>query len=184
MTVSRREGRRSLSAYGSHARGVRVMFVGERTVPSHRASSNREWERAALIGGAAFALALLSPLVRSGGSGGWKASTRASPAEGDGEQVPAQRSGGERDGMKRKPSIGSLETVSLEEAIAYLEHSSGDEVTAAVALAWDRNRLDGSLSAPDDAEVHHALFLLCRARGMRPPSFDAMRVELRRRVAA
>ena len=37
---------------------------------------------------------------------------------------------------------------------------------------------------PDDAEVHHAYFLLCRARGMLPPSFDEMRVELRRRVAA
>jgi hypothetical protein len=86
--------------------------------------------------------------------------------------------------MTRKPSIKSLETVSLEEAVAYLEQSSGDELDAAYTLAWDRNRLDGSLAAPDEAEVHHALFLLCRARGKHPPSFDEMRVELRRRVAA
>ncbi|HEY8039931.1 MAG TPA: hypothetical protein VIF15_09070 [Polyangiaceae bacterium] len=86
--------------------------------------------------------------------------------------------------MRRKPSIKSLETVSLEEANAYLDHAGGDELNAANALAWDRNRLDGSLNAPDEAEVHHALFLLCRARGKQSPSFDEMRVELRRRVAA
>jgi hypothetical protein len=86
--------------------------------------------------------------------------------------------------MKRKPSIRSLETVTVEEATAYLDHAGGDEVSAAYVLAWDRNRLDGSLAPPDDAEVHHALFLLCRARGMMSPSFDEMRVELRRRAAA
>ena len=86
--------------------------------------------------------------------------------------------------MKRKPSIKSLETVTLEEAKAYLEWCRGDEIAAAYALATDRNRLDGSTAAPDDAEVHHALFLLCRARGLEAPSFDATRVELRRRVAA
>jgi hypothetical protein len=51
-------------------------------------------------------------------------------------------------------------------------------------LATDRNKLDGSHGEPDDAEVHHALFLLCRARGKDAPSYDEMRVELRRRVAA
>jgi hypothetical protein len=86
--------------------------------------------------------------------------------------------------MKRKPTIRSLETVSLEEAIAYLDHADGDDLDAAYALAWDRNRLDGSAVAPDDAEVHHAYFLLCRARGLLAPSFDDMRIELRRRVAA
>ena len=86
--------------------------------------------------------------------------------------------------MKRTPSIKSLETLCLDEAISYLEHAGGDELDAAYALAWDRNRLDGSHAAPDEAEVHHALFMLCRARGMNPPSFDEMRVELRRRVAA
>jgi hypothetical protein len=86
--------------------------------------------------------------------------------------------------MKRKPSIKSLETVSIEEAQAYLEYASGDELDAAYALAWDRNRLDGSIAPPDEAEVHHALFLLCRARGKVAPSFDEMRIELRRRVAA
>ena len=86
--------------------------------------------------------------------------------------------------MKRKPTITSLETISFEEATAYLEDSGGDELDAACALAWDRNRLDGSHAAPDDAEIHHALFLLCRSRGKQPPSFDEMRVELRRRIAA
>lgn len=86
--------------------------------------------------------------------------------------------------MTRKPTIKSLETVSLEEAIAYLEYANGDELNAAYALALDRSRLDGSAFPPDDAEVHHAYFLLCRARGLLPPSFDEMRVELRRRVAA
>jgi hypothetical protein len=86
--------------------------------------------------------------------------------------------------MRKKPSIKSLETVSTEEAASYLEHANGDELNAAYALACDRNRLDGSIAPPDDAEVHHALFLLCRARGLHPPSFDEMRVELRRRRAA
>jgi hypothetical protein len=86
--------------------------------------------------------------------------------------------------MRKKPSIQSLETVSCEEAQAYLDHARGDELNAAVTLAWDRNRLDGSIAPPDDAEVHHALFLLCRAQGKNPPSFDQMRVDLRRRVAA
>jgi hypothetical protein len=86
--------------------------------------------------------------------------------------------------MKRKPSIRSLLTVSLDEATAYLDYAGGDELSAAHALAWDRNRLDGSHAAPDDAEIHHALFLLSRARGKHPTSFDEMRVELRRRKAA
>lgn len=85
--------------------------------------------------------------------------------------------------MKRKPSIRSLETVSPEEATSYLEYAGGDDLGAAYALACDRNRLDGSIAPPDDAEVHHALFLLCRAHGKVAPSFDEMRVELRRRVA-
>ena len=96
--------------------------------------------------------------------------------------MPPQSGGSEAAGcMKRKPSIRSLETVTVEESMAYLDHASGDELNAAYALAWDRNRLDGSLAPPDDAEVHHALFLLCRARGKTPPSFDELRVELRRR---
>jgi len=86
--------------------------------------------------------------------------------------------------MKRKPSIKSLETISLDEVEAYLDAAGGDELSAAFALACDRNRLDGSHAAPDDHEVHHALFLLCRARGKTPPSFDAMRFERRRRAAA
>ena len=82
--------------------------------------------------------------------------------------------------------IESLETVSLEEALGYLDTAEGDELAAATALAKDRNLLDGSSpgAQPDDAEVHHALFLLRRARGLTAPSFDLMRIQLRQRVAA
>ena len=80
--------------------------------------------------------------------------------------------------------IASLETVSLEEALAYLDTAEGDELQAAYALAKDRNQLDGSVAEPDDAEVHHALFLLRRARGLDAPSFDLMRIQLKRLVAA
>lgn len=80
--------------------------------------------------------------------------------------------------------IASLESVSLEEALAYLDSAEGDELAAAFALAKDRNILDGSEADPDDAEVHHALFLLRRARGLNAPSFDLMRVQLKNRVAA
>jgi hypothetical protein len=82
------------------------------------------------------------------------------------------------------PNIASLESVTLEEALAYLESAEGDELVAAYSLAKDRNVLEGSDADPDDAEVHHALFLLRRARGLNAPSFDLMRVQLRRLVAA
>lgn len=82
------------------------------------------------------------------------------------------------------PTIASLEKVSLEEALAYLDSAEGDELAAAFALARDRNSMDGSAGAdPDDAEVHHALFLLRRARGLSAPSYDLMRVQLRARAA-
>ena len=87
-------------------------------------------------------------------------------------------------GNRMTPIIASLETVSLEEALAYLDTAEGDELAAAFALAKDRNLLDGSDAEPDDAEVHHALFLLRRARGLDSPSFDLMRVQLKKRVAA
>ena len=86
--------------------------------------------------------------------------------------------------MKKKPSIRNLETVTFEEASSYLDWCGGDEINAAFELATDRNRLDGSQAAPDDAEVHHALFMIYRACGREAPSFDEMRVQLRRRVAA
>lgn len=86
--------------------------------------------------------------------------------------------------MAKDPAIRSLTTVSLEEALPYLDAADGDELTAAYSLARDRNRLDGSTTPPDDTEIHHALFLLRRARGLDAPSFDLMRVQLRRRHAA
>lgn len=87
-------------------------------------------------------------------------------------------------GNRMTPIIASLESVSLEEALAYLESAEGDELVAAYSLAKDRNVLEGNEVEPDDAEVHHALFLLRRARGLNAPSFDLMRVQLRRLVAA
>ncbi len=80
--------------------------------------------------------------------------------------------------------IASLDNVSLNEALVYLDSAEGDELAAAYALARDRNALEGSKTEPDDAEVHHALFLLRRARGLNAPSFDLMRVQLKRRIAA
>lgn len=82
------------------------------------------------------------------------------------------------------PMIASLSTVSTAEAHAYLQAASGDEIAAAYELARHRNMLDGAKNPPDDTEVHHALFLLRRAQGLAAPSYDEMRVELRRRVAA
>ena len=80
--------------------------------------------------------------------------------------------------------ITSLESLSLEEALEYLDSAEGDELVAAFSLAKDRNLLDGDRDDPDEAEVHHALFLLRRARGLNAPSFDLMRVQLRKLVAA
>jgi hypothetical protein len=174
----RREGRRSHAAYGSHARGSRI--VDESTRIARRAPWDRKKKSVVRDAGAwtaGSALAAVFPLVR-------RARRGAAQDEPTGAGLP-QEHGSEGTGcMKRKPTIKSLETVSLEEAAAYLEHAGGDELDAAYALACDRNRLDGSISPPDEAEVHHALFLLCRAHGKLPPSFDEMRVELRRRVAA
>jgi hypothetical protein len=176
---NRREGRRSLSAYGSHARSARSLAGSSLAVG--RAQTRGQGRTATArhnAGGssAGIALALVYPLMaRACGARKRHAATVVAPQSGGAEGTGF---------MKRKPSIKSLETVSVEEAAAYVEDAGGDELTAACALAWDRNRLDGSHAAPDDAEVHHALFLLCRARGQHPPSFDGMRVELRRRVAA
>ena len=68
--------------------------------------------------------------------------------------------------------LQSLNSLSVDEANAYLEEACGDEYTAAYQLAMDRNLLDGATTDPDDTEVHHALFLLRRVRGAEAPSFD------------
>ena len=80
--------------------------------------------------------------------------------------------------------IASVDTISLNDALAYLDFADGDELEAAYALSGDRNLLDGGDEEPDEAEVHHALYLLRRARGLTAPSFDLMRIQLRQRVAA
>lgn len=84
----------------------------------------------------------------------------------------------------KTPTISTLDSLSIEEARAYLDAAHGDELDAAIALATDRNELDGALATqPDDTEVHHAFFLLRRVRGMLAPSFDSMRIQLRKRMA-
>ncbi|MDP9034329.1 MAG: hypothetical protein M3O50_05950 [Myxococcota bacterium] len=145
-------------------------------VPQRRARRGAD-EGSAGTWSAGAALALVYALLK-----------RRRPAAGKhqstGAEKPVTRGGEGAGRMMKKPTIKSLENVSLDEATAYLEYFAGDELDAAYALAWDRNRLDGSHAAPDDAEVHHAAFLLCRTRGKCPPSFDEMRVQLRRRAAA
>jgi hypothetical protein len=178
MAGNRREGRRSHAAYGPHARGIRPLALGLARPRGPRQGEAERVGRSETEGfSAGIALALVFPLVgRMRAAKAWQGANGAALSK----SVTSEGTGC----MKRKPSIKSLETISLDEAEAYLEHASGDELNAAYALAWDRNRLDGSLLPPDDAEVHHAFFLLCRARGKHAPSFDEMRVELRRRVAA
>ncbi len=83
----------------------------------------------------------------------------------------------------QRPMLTDLKSFTPEQARAYMKAAKGDELAAAIALAHDRNALDGSNAAPDDAEVHHALFLLRRAQGLPAPSFDALRVALRQRAA-
>ncbi len=157
----RRQGRRALSAYESQARGI----VDRSAVGGVRLNGERRTNVFPLAGDVnAFAVyALVSPWLNR--------RTQESPRAGASMK-------------KTKPSIQSLEQLTLEEAVAYVEFAKGDDLAAAVALATDRNRLDGSKAVPDEAEVHHALFLLCRARGKRTPSFDEIRIQLRARAAA
>ena len=95
--------------------------------------------------------------------------------------------------MAHRPHLSDLKSFTPELARAYLAAAKGDELAAAIALAHDRNVLDAvakgrsrgeaDATAPDDAEVHHALFLLRRAQGLPAPSFDSLRVLLRQRAA-
>ena len=80
--------------------------------------------------------------------------------------------------------LHNLSTVTLDEARGYLDAANDDELEAAVLLAADRNLLAGSDDEPDEQEIHHALFLLRKARGLEAPSFDTLRVALRKRAAA
>jgi len=90
---------------------------------------------------------------------------------------------GEEEETMQRPMLSDLTSFTPELARAYMKAAKGDELAAAIALANDRNALDGSSAPPDDAEVHHALFLLRRAQGLPAPSFDDLRVALRQRAA-
>jgi len=79
--------------------------------------------------------------------------------------------------------VVSISTVTLEEALAYLDYAEGDELRASIELAQDRNLLDGCEKDPDHADIHHALFLLRRARGLNPPSYDQTRSQLLKEAA-
>jgi hypothetical protein len=81
-------------------------------------------------------------------------------------------------------NIQKLESVTLEEARAYLALAKDDEIEAAILLAIDRNLLAGDVEEPDEQEIHHALFMLRKAFGLDAPSFDAMRIALKNRHAA
>ena len=61
--------------------------------------------------------------------------------------------------MRQTPMLSDLKSFTPEQARAYMLAAKGDELAAALSLARDRNALDGSATPPDDAEVHHALFL-------------------------
>jgi hypothetical protein len=201
-TGGRREGRRSHAAYGSHARGIRPLVGDSLALVRGKPRGPRPTTAGRHVRGAAphemrlgpTAAAWSTPDPKDAGAYNagmalalvypWVGRARAKKHAPPGVEPSAQGAGEGTGCMQRKPSIKSLETVSREEALAYLEYAGGDELIAAYALARDRNRLDGSLLAPDDAEVHHALFLLCRAGGKHAPSFDQMRFELRRRQVA
>ena len=174
---SRRQGRRSLSAYGSRARGTVEAFEGSLRWPAARYTRGgiRSWPLTTEHGAwsAGSALALVYPLL-------WASQGRSRI----GGATPARSKPEASSAAKTKPSVRRLDTISAEEARDYLSYASGDELRAGYVLAVDRNRLDGSLAAPDEADVHHALYLLCRALGRLAPSFDEMRVELRRLTAA
>jgi hypothetical protein len=97
--------------------------------------------------------------------------------------VDAARVRTSKDAKARGASIDSLAPPSLSQALAYVDQAGGDEIAAAFALAIDRNILDDSLEMPDSADVHHALFMLRKARGLASPSFDLLCWQLKRRAA-
>ena len=80
--------------------------------------------------------------------------------------------------------IRDVDSLSETEALQYLAACDGDEVSAATRLAADRCKLARVASPPDEADVHHAMFLLRKARGLPSQSFDNLRIELRARRKA
>ncbi len=180
--AGRIEGRRSLGAYEAISRGeLERAADGLNRRPYHSYASGRV---ARGVLGASARTCVTNAKFDAAWNAGMAFATLFPLLDAARRSHALSPEGKKGNRMKRKPSIRSLETVTVEEASAYLDWCGGDQLNAAFALATDRNRLDGSQAAPDDAEVHHALFLLCHARGMDTPSFDDIRVELRRRVAA
>lgn len=123
---------------------------------------------------------LIASQRRHRGSG---SSARAPLARHSQSVLGSYDSGEEEKETMQRPMLSDLKSFTPELARAYMKAAKGDELAAAIALANDRNALDGSHAPPDDAEVHHALFLLRRAQGLPAPSFDDLRVALRQRAA-
>src|SRR5580658_10340988 len=89
VTAGRRSGRRSLSAYGPHARGTRIFAQEERRLRAGAGLAEIPTAlRTGFAGGAfsaAAALALLSPLARRG--------LRAMSAREAGQRMGSERTG-------------------------------------------------------------------------------------------
>ena len=153
----RREGRRSLRLTAARARGC-VLFGGESRVVRHgsgRAAAKplaaRDRECSAGV-----ALALLVPLLRrapQAGHGG-RSSRRQRSSEGAGHEEKAERP--------------EPRAVSLEEARAYLEHAGGDGSRQRTPLPGTETAWMARMLAPDDAEIHHALFCLAEHAASAP----------------
>ncbi len=67
--------------------------------------------------------------------------------------------------------------LSVAKADGYLTEANGDELEAALALAYD---LTGG-ETPGSVEIHHALYLIRDAHGQPAASYDDTRVSLRDR---
>lgn len=114
----------------------------------------------------------------------WRARAAAHSASKTADRWGRARASRESKQPRMRPPIASLDSLSETEARSYLEFAAGDEVLAALELAIERNRLDGSSATPDEMDVHHALFMIRRVFGRGAPSFDTLRVALRRLLAA
>ena len=162
LTGNRREGRRSLSAYGSHARGVRAEDSG---VSGHSGGSGAEPWIALALGRhpTSRQMAVLrAPGWRSGPGlslrGPWPNSARCHA----GSRVEAA-------GWRRRDQWNAKNAVNSQPSHRHRRRSH-----RLLGAPWRRRALGrlrprvGPQSArwvllvqPDDPEIHHALFLLC-----------------------